>query len=298
MQGDPNPPPAPSRGRRLREAIENHPVVVIVTVFVVVVGSLITVVQWAFDVTDYFSNPSWQEQERDRLTDLQAGVDVAYFRERLGAPTFRRRGTVREVQGIATFEAPQKPVSELSFTGRGWFVQAIVDATGTVIQYALTACDPSLKPVVVLPTEHGRTTLGADTVRSATAPLLRWTESRPFVVGHFSAATSNSYYFELNYLGNPGNYQTVGVGSNDVCGAWLSEEESGELRKGEHGPRLGLIRGFSPRIPEFRYARRIAIAKTYVETAPGAAPIDPDGFPQAIGVDRVTVRVLDRGPGP
>jgi hypothetical protein len=94
--------------------------------------------------------------------------------------------------------------------------------------------------------------------------------------GNVSAATSNSYNFELNYLGNPGNYQTVGVGSNDVCGAWLSEEESGELRMGEHGPRLGLIRGFAPRIAEFRYARRIAIANTYVETAPGAAPIDPD----------------------
>ncbi len=114
------------------------------------------------------------------------------------------------------------------------------------------------------------------------------------------------YYFEVSYLGNLGNYQTVGFGANDVCQNWLRRPSERQppsdpaavlaqppLTQGFYGFHNGLLLAAEARRALLPFRQDLA-ANTYLETAPLDGPIAPGAFPGALGVDRILVRVTER----
>ena len=151
---------------------------------------------------------SWRQlRHRSRSTDvngldepsqavrsLAAGVQLTYFQERLGDPTFRTRG---------------EAFDEHIFVHDAFYVQAITDRSGTVTLYSVTTRAADFDPVLDI--HHGtptlRVTLGRDTFAAVgTAPV-----SRGGYVG-----ARRFHYWESHYLGNPGLYQTYIVSLNDA----------------------------------------------------------------------------------
>lgn len=184
-------------------------------------------------------------------------------------------------------------------------MDALVDRDRTILQYAVTACDPSLRLRIVTPFGD-RVTLGTASIEETVA----WSSFRGrYVIAYFSPATSNSLYFEAPYLGNSGNYQTIAVGANDVCEIWADQQEAlGSSLRGLVPPiqrepsawieaAKGRVRGdlSDKRLRRMRGVRTHTIANTYVETAACVPLADPEFFPFAIGADRLNVRSFRRG---
>ena len=151
---------------------------------------------------------SWRQlRHRPRSTDvdgldeplqavgsLAAGVQLTYFQERLGDPTFR---------------TPGEAFDEHIFVHDAFYVQAITDRSGTVTLYSVTTRAQDFNPVLDI--HHGtptlKVTLGRDTFASVgTGPVSRG--------GYLGAR--RFHYWESHYLGNPGLYQTYIVSLNDA----------------------------------------------------------------------------------
>lgn len=151
---------------------------------------------------------SWRQlRHRPRSTDvdgldeplqavgsLAAGVQLTYFQERLGDPTFTTQG---------------EEFGEHIFVRDEFYVQAITDRSGTVALYSVTTRAEDFDPVLDI--DYGwptlKVTLGRDTFASVgTDPVSRG--------GYLGAR--RFHYWESHYLGNPGLYQTYIVSLNDA----------------------------------------------------------------------------------
>jgi len=125
---------------------------------------------------------------------LGAGVQLTYFQECLGHPTFRTEG---------------EAFDEHIFVHDAFYVQAITDRSGTVTLYSVTTRAEDFDPVLDIRqgTPTLRVTLGRDTFAAVgTAPVSRG--------GYLGAR--RFHYWESHYLGNPGLYQTYIVSLNDA----------------------------------------------------------------------------------
>ncbi len=128
------------------------------------------------------------------VRSLAAGVQLTYFQERLGDPTFTTQG---------------EEFDEHIFVHDAFYVQAITDPSGTVTLYSVTTRAEDFNPVLDI--DYGwptlKVTLGRDTFASVgTEP-----GSRGGCVG-----ARRFHYWESHYLGNPGLYQTYIVSLNDA----------------------------------------------------------------------------------
>ena len=134
------------------------------------------------------------DEPTQAVRSLAAGVQLTYFQERLGDPTFTTQG---------------EAFDEHIFVHDAFYVQAITDPSGTVTLYSVTTRAEDFDPVLDI--DYGwptlKVTLGRDTFASVgTDPV-----SRGGYVG-----ARRFHYWESHYLGNPGLYQTYIVSLNDA----------------------------------------------------------------------------------
>jgi hypothetical protein len=204
----------------------------------------------------------WREAEYARLARLRGGLSFAYFREILGTPLFVSR-------------SKDGAYVQYLFHGRDYWVQAVTDAASeTVLLMSITSCDASFQPPLKLSGTDivlNKTKMDAggrpQTVRYATAP-----------------ATTNSYYYDEYYFGNPGYYKTYFLGINDAC---PSQGTTPDLRR----PFLTADynkKAFDPADATVAAFRTAAIANTYGESGIFFDEKLLEAF--MVGADRILVR--------
>lgn len=143
----------------------------------------------------------WEDRVERRLELLRANVRIGEFDKLLGDPRI-------------TLPSESKKSVQHLYQGRGFWVQAVADTTGTVVMFAVTACDEALKPSWKIRDGDGRpATLALGTAPIVFPPLEPWAEYLWF----FSGATGNSYIYSLYGGGNPTEYQKYAWGYNDLC---------------------------------------------------------------------------------
>ena len=222
--------------------IRKSPVMIGLLLITLVVSSLLTIAGGVDKAVDYYdSRVNWRAHEYDKLESLHAGFSLAKFEEVLGSPTFvRGRGQLQES----------------IFQGRGYWVQAIVDSSGTVGLYAVTACNgfkPSFDTVV------GTVTLNETTLTNASA-------FDPKYLRYFlSGATANSYFYDEYSSGNPTDYKTFYFGLNDACQDIRREREVQFLVENRLFGSNEVWAMNTELIDDFR---SIAVMNTFAETAP------------------------------
>lgn len=144
----------------------------------------------------------WTSRTQTTLEALRPNVVIDEFEDRLGRPRI-----------VSLSE--DKCTKQYIFGGRGYWVQAVVDAQGAVMMFAATACHPRLRPSWEI--WNGRDsyeciTLNVtrifDQVSSLQPSSYRW---------FFSGATANSFVYAFYSGGNTSNYLTYAWGQNDAC---------------------------------------------------------------------------------
>lgn len=212
----------------------------------------------------------WRDDENAKLTSLAAGFSRTIFEEKLGAPVFDRTSKDGRLR-------------EQTFRGRDYWVQAISDRSGTVVLYAVTACDPDFQPEFSLPGGGPpvQLRLNATTFEGASTGG----GSTDYFIG---AATANTRFYEHSGPGNPSFYQTAVWGINDACPNWLARLQP--LQRDGHYPPTLTYNGWTSRPPAWLVGfRRRAVINTYAETAPDFYLQDlRDTF--QVGVDRILIR--------
>jgi hypothetical protein len=237
---------------------------------------------------------SWRDRTYAMLRSLHAGFDLAEFQAKLGAPEFVRTN---------------KGFREETFQGRGFWVQTISDSSGTVDVYAIAACDTSFQPTFRLAGQNTTVTLNRSTL--ADVPVF----GDPDPDYYLGSATGNDDYVDdLDYLGDPGNYQWVVVGVDAAChddfdsdiGTWIKAGLYPAPRTTSNGKTFGPVPLGATRTPFSREQltwlkrfNRITVTDLYAETAPlfgvinrrtDSMPHDLNGaFP--VGPDRQIIRV-------
>lgn len=258
---------------RLLERVKKWPIVVVVAAITVVIGGLVANTEAALNVERWVDNKFfWKDNENRRLIALRAGMDISQFEAQFGAPVFRNPDEEGEL-------------TESSFRGRAYWVQAVSDASGRVLLYAVTTCDKKFHPTFPV-FGRGEVTLGETRFASAAGVggigLTR--------VDLFLGVTANSYYIESEYGGNPGLYKTSILAVNDVCEDDRSVfgllgrsafDAFGAEYHGEPGRRMQKLDRF----------RQKAIVNTYGETAPGVYLKDLIDHYQ-VGVNRLLIRTV------
>ena len=120
-------------------------------------------------------------------------------------------------------------------------------------------------------------------------------EERFLQAHYFQGNTSNTFFFDLSYRGNPGNYQSFAWGWSDACVGETNSlyEQAGypDLPRARYD---GLVGQANSSIQSFR---DLAPVNSYAETAPGitfdeltATGTDRSG--PAAHTDRAVRRVL------
>lgn len=204
---------------------------------VVVLGAAIVGLLRLFDSADQRPKPE------ERFRGLIAGAQERTFTAALGAPEFSKR--------VGGYFAR-------TYAARRYFVSTVVDESGTVLLYAITARSHRY------PIKIGGVVLGR-TKFSATPPPTRtgaW-----FGVHNF-------YWAEEHYLANPGNYQTEFYAFNDSATDAYKDFPAayGSLITTSLGERYGWMTPDSPLLvgfaSEVRALRDELIVNTYAVSAP------------------------------
>lgn len=231
-------------------------------------------------VNDWWEkNVDWRDQEYEKLRSLHAGYTRAKFESVLGEPVFDR-------------PAANGKFREQTFRRREYWVQTISNEGGSVVLYAVTACDHEFQPT--FPVTGGRRS-GAQDV-AVTLNSSKFSEIAPdhaLLDYEGTAATSNSRFYEIQSSGNPSNYKTFVWGINDVCPDFFNEvypaiyERSG-IRPESH--RTPTYTGDLAKAPPWVGRVRTSLSvNTYAETAP---LFDLRRLPEAfqVGADRILTR--------
>lgn len=255
----------------INEWVRSTPVVVLLVLAALVISSIITIsggAAWAVD--QYTNHFRWREGEYDKLKALHAGFSIEKFTEVLGSPTFVTR-------------SPDGSLTEGTFRGRDYWVQAVYDSSGLVKLFAITSCSAAFRPTFT--SYIGKITLNESHMNETSTPPTR-------TLYFLSGATANSYFFD-EYAGeNPSFYKTFLLGINDACPAVANDvytmAEKGEIPFAS--PRYNDV-AFSATDEIVRTFRERSVANTYAETAPGVA-LSEVGGPFQIGVNRILTRTV------
>lgn len=259
--------------------IKRNPVIGTLIVAALVISSVLTIAGAVGGTWGWVQQRTeWRAREYKKLTALRADYSIEKFKEQLGSPQYVHVMT-------------KQKLTENTFKGRDYWVSAIRNSEGTVVQYAVTACDAKFQPTFEF--GKGGSSEGSVTLNVTTMPDMDHllTLQADYV---FPGNTANNYMFEVFYGANPGGYRTYAWGVNDAC-PQVNASHPLFVASGQPGPLVyaGPISGLNPVLQE---TRKQLIVNTYVETAParrGQTPAAGEiihGENGQIGVDRITVR--------
>jgi hypothetical protein len=278
-----------SLGERLDARSKRSLVLVAVAVVAVFVTGIAGVVHVVIDIAHLVEpGADWRQAEYRRLNGLKAGYTIAKFEEVLGTPLFSRPAG--------------RGLTENTFQGRDYWVQAISDARGTVTIYAVTSCRRDFNPRFVIPLS-GKQAASVTLSRTVSARVLPERYQGGVIADYQGpGATSDIYYYDTWYGANPGFYKGFAWGVNDACPGWHREYFALEGRhlfpdyslRSFHGY---VLRG-GPSVARFRASVPV---NTYAETAPlvptftlrptphmvAFPPLRP---PLHLGADRILIR--------
>lgn len=247
------------------------PLIVLLVLLALIFSSGYTIWQLGERVWDaYQSHYRWREEEYEKLGQLSGGMSIAKFEEELGSPLFVRR-------------SDDGTLTERSFRGRDYWVQAVHDETGSVLLFSVTACDEDFQPTFEMPAIGG-VTLNRSTLDSI--------DSVPNVIYyHWAVATANQNFYDEYYGGNPGLYKTYFVAINDACPMKSVDAEA--LLGADLFLKATPTAYFDhPAIVRFRSQ---SVANTYAETAVlPRVPTEEIELLRSfqIGVDRLLIRAV------
>lgn len=239
-------------------------------------SALIVVAGAAIYVGDRYKEKfRWRQAEYRKLQALHAGYSIDRFEAVLGTPVFSRKD-------------PQTHLREDTFRRRDYWVQVVSRRDGTVTLYAVTSCDDNFRPEFRIPGFSG----GTVRVVLRQSPMAGVIPSRDAVstrANYFTGNTSNSYFYDEWYGGNPSDYKEYAWGVNDACAG-----EDGLKRTYKQAgyptlrafPYRGLSENGGPSVVRFR---RRAIINTYAETPPRVS-LKYSHRSFQTGVDRILTR--------
>jgi hypothetical protein len=235
-------------------------------------------IAWTLDW--YEDTFRWRQEEYRTLSSLHGGISIAKMEEVLGSPLFVRNS--EDNSGL----------TEKTFQGRDYWVQAIHDEEGTVRLLAITSCDDDFRPKFETPS-GGSVVLNESTFDSL--------KSDPTSIEYdIPGATGNMTLLDEYYDGNPGLYKTYFLGISDACPAvanyLLNLRAGGPLPDAlyfDYAERTPYESGLAF-VDEFRSE---SIVNTYAETAPlvGRGGLDePSEYRGTfqVGADRLLVRTV------
>lgn len=272
--------------QRFRARVNKMPKIVIgLGAFVAAVVGLGAAAIYVYDF--YEKHADWRDHEYDTLRSLHAGYTRKAFSAKLGQPVF----DVRSDNG---------KFREETYRGRGYWVQAISDDSGTVVVYSVTACDERFKP-----TFHNPATGEPVTLNKTLLDGPGRHDDAAWLDYYLPGATGNAWVHDFYYGGNPGNYQTTVVGLNDACPDTFRKRVNGAAKAAGVKDRFYLgYRSkdvYADQIPKaIRGARRRMVANLYGESAAkfgiGAEDFQEEKLGRAfqIGSDRIRTRVTER----
>jgi hypothetical protein len=272
--------PKPSLGPRIDAWAKRNPTIVVVSLAAVLVAAVVTIVGAGKGIVGWYEDTfDWRAKDYARLTGLRAGFALPQFEHTLGTPLFVRI-------------APHTHLREETFRGHGYWAQTLSDEHGSVVLYAVTACEPGFRPTFTLPPYEGKpahVTLG----QTVPAAVLSGFRRKLVKADYFlSTATADIYAYDVWAGANPGFYKTYVWGLNDACPGFYRYLEG--LRRRRLIPGYaeshysGYVASAGPAIMRFRSK---VPANTYAETEPLNYLFEL-GKGVHIGVDRILVRTV------
>lgn len=243
--------------KNLIAKIEKNQYIKFITILAILLGSFITIGTFFIKINDYFYLNFFIEKNiGNKINDLSAGQSINYFKQLLGSERLQR-------------EVSEK-YTEYIFQYKSAFIQALADKKNNeIIYWAITYCGENpiviKRPVFLMAALYkGDGDIDSDKNydyvfgnklllnKSSFADIFK--NGKGDFKYFVSGATANSYAYESLYLGNPSAYQTIIIGTNDIC------------------PSTGLYKyldvmgnSSSKQIENFRENGRV---NTYGETAP------------------------------
>ena len=207
-----------------------------------IVGSVVDV----SDFYDRFIKEESQEEKInwiDKVNLLSAGVNLIYFTDILGNPTF-----INNKEG---------DISENVFINNDFYVQAYVDNNKSVLAYSITTRREGFNPEIKLGPYSS----------NKEAKTIMLGKTKFFEIGNPEKITSyigahDFYYSEEYYFGNPGNYQSYIFSLNEA--GYLGIEYEND--KNFYAPPYTNNNTITNE--EIRWFRNNAIINTYTITAP------------------------------
>lgn len=283
--------------RALISTLEKNPYVRAIALIALVVGAFITIGTFFLNTSQYFNDRIFVANNiSNQVKKLAAGQDIEYFKKYLGAQILQR--TVNS------------ELTEYVFNYKEAFIQTLVEkGNDEVIYWAITYCGDTPvtleRPVFSMGGRYaGKDVFGNEIVENFLSPrlLLNHSTFTDFLKKEkgelkvfISAATANSFAYESLYFGNPGAYQTIIVGVNDICSSARDLYDHLDM-DGTY-----LDHGEKPTEEAAKNFRQSVRINTYGETAPFKGE-DVVGLLNAIhsenskdpyinfGVDRIRVR--------
>jgi len=269
---------------RLMGYFRNSPIIVLVWMVTVFCSSLITISQGSSFIWNFYEeNFDTKNVLYSELKHLSTNVDISYFNDNLGKS--------RIVDALNDNKRSYVYINKYSY------IQAITDSTGKVLSYAVTARVKDFQPIFYPPGYHDsninlpKIILNKTTFYDLNPQITKIDDgfTAPFTdpACYPMFGVNRFNYFEGEYLGHPGNYQTYFVGINDA-GTWNFPDHFDLVDAG--------FRSVDPNIC-FKIPKDIRLSpiNTYIETAPfegmpwgSASATMNDGF----GVDLGEVRAV------
>jgi uncharacterized protein YxeA len=136
------------------------------------------------------------EQKYEKIKKISTEVDINYIDNLLGKPVYKK-----------TYENETK---SFTYVDPDYYVKIITDKDNSVLSYAITSRNEDFTPTFRYP-EAIEVTLN----KTKFSEWFKWDRTRNSCFWLIGAHPPN-YYFEKEYLGNPGKYLTYWVGINSA----------------------------------------------------------------------------------
>lgn len=182
----------------LKEKFKKSNTIVISSILLLIISSIITISTGAPIIYKFINeNLFYKSYIQKKLENLVAGAQISNFINQIGEPVY-----IEKINNDKN--------KEYVFINKLFYLDAIADNLGNVIQYAITTRDKNFNPIFESPmyTAKGdkyKVILGL--TKLVELPEL------PFDIDACVGA-HNWLYYETHYLGNPSNYQTYAFGLN------------------------------------------------------------------------------------
>lgn len=185
---------------RFKKTIFNKPFFIILAIISIILSQIFIISEGFGKIAQtYKLTVGYDKEEEKVINKLSVFVNIDQFKKLLGVPIY-----INKAQDKSN-------LLEYIFFRKKYWIQAITDDIGSVQFYAITSCKNNFKPKITNPMKQSESlVLNGSTYRDIQSTGL---PSHYFISG----ATANSYVFEEESLGNPGNYLTVFWGINDAC---------------------------------------------------------------------------------